>query len=168
MLFIKKSTKISIILILFIISVIYCDTNNNEKNINLNSSDDDDNYDENKLNDFLEKEEFEKSLESTFEKFKINKDSIISKETLKKMFIYLFNGEELKENSNMSEEELKNKEVLEGFFDGAFKRLTYDLEDEKINYTTIKEILSADKLGKVMEDSFSNIAGMFNENEDDL
>ena len=166
--FIKKSTKISIILILFIISVIYCDTNNNEKNINLNSSDEDDNYDENKLNDFLEKEEFEKSLESTFEKFKINKDSIISKETLKKMFIYLFNGEELKENSNMSEEELKNKEVLEGFFDGAFKRLTYDLEDEKINYTTIKEILSADKLGKVMEDSFSNIAGMFNENEDDL
>ena len=160
---IKKMNIFFILLI--IISIIQC----NNKTIESDDDDDDSDDYENEQNNFIEKEELEKHLNETFVKFKINKDSIISKETLKEMFIYLFNnGEESKENSNMSKEEIKSKDVLNSFFDEAFKRLTYDLEDEKINYETIKEVFSADKLGKVMEDSFSNLARMFSENEDDL
>ena len=64
----------------------------------------------------------------------------------------------------MTEEELKNKEYYDNVLDETFIKLTEDYNDEEgYNYTTIKEMLDPDRIGRTMDDIFDLMPPMFDD-----
>ena len=112
-----------------------------------------------------ERNEFISKMNKVFSKNKIKKDTILSKKKLQKVFLELFDDSIPKKNEEeMTEEELKNKEYYDNVLDETFIKLTEDYNDEEgYNYTTIKEMLDPDRIGRTMDEIFDLMPPMFDD-----
>ena len=114
-------------------------------------------YDE--YDKYIDRKNFGIKILKVFEQFNINKETKITKEKLKEIFIFLFNedSEQSKDKNEMTVKEKRDKDLQDNFLEITFEKLISNIKEEDITYDKVEDILAPDKVGIIMDDFFSQL-----------